>query len=107
MKKIILNILKENILLDNYMHYNECPITKALQRAGHVEAFDMGSINGRINGEEVYISSKNNASYKELLTKLYGMYNSFTSNGGEEYLLSGEIIPEPIEVEDFTAVIEY
>lgn len=106
--KIRLTILKEDILLDNYMDSNHCPITKALIRAGYTELCDKGMIQGTINGKEVNLSGSNNVSYRDLLMKLSGMYNSFTRYGlmhvGEK---PEQDTPEAEEPETFTHVLEF
>ena len=103
MKTITLTILKEDILLDNYMDSGECPITKALRRAGHPNLYDRGYITGQDNNyEEVHIIDNNNESYNDLLKKLYGMYNSL----GNDYKHNYELI-ESIPIETFTHTLIY
>jgi len=77
--KITLNILKEDIVLDNYLNSDNCPITKALHRAGYNNLKDTGSIEGIINEKIIDISEDNNESYKQLLTKLFSMYAWFNT----------------------------
>lgn len=97
-KQITITILAEDILLNNYMNCDECPITKALHRAGYSELKDTGSIEGELDGVYICIASTNNDSYREMLTKLFGMYNS---EFDYEMRVKGVMV-EPIPAEDFT-----
>ncbi len=101
MKQIKLEILAEDILLDNYYDSDHCPITKALHRAGFPDLEDQGCI----YVEGTCINSYNNESYKDLLIKLLGMYNSFSKHGNM-FLPSERGIP-PTTVGSFTHTIEY
>ena len=107
MKTITLTILAEDILLNNYRDYEECPITKALHRAGYLNLQDIGFISGRDNdGNDITIDNNGivyNDTYNNLLVKLFGMYNN-TSNRG--YNIKGYIIPA-ILVETFVHTLIY
>lgn len=96
--KIELKILKKDMLLDNYLDHNSCPITKALHRAGYKYLFDCGDI---IDEKNNTIANNDNKSYKELLIKLFGMYNSFVEN---KMGFPGETIKE-IPVKTFTHIL--
>lgn len=93
-----ITILKKDILLNNYMFWEKCPITKALHRAGRKDLFDTGFIE---NGNGYPFIPSNNDSYINLLTKLYGMYNyQFNQNCG----VSNNICPK-IPVRTFTHIL--
>lgn len=82
--EIELEILKEDILLNNYFSVYECPITRAFHRSGYHTYFDAGiEIRERIGLEHTVIANvRRNQSYVDLLVKLFGMYKSLTK---EEY----------------------
>lgn len=103
MPKLTLIILKEDILLDNYMDYNECPITKAIRRVVK-NGEDIGTELRFGYNNDYVILDDTNTSYVSLIDKLYGMYNSFSKNKEYNYQNEDEeeIIPSPIPVETFT-----
>lgn len=109
-REITITILAEDILLDNYTNSSECPITKALHRAGYTELKDTGNIKGELDGEYISIHHRENESYEALLLKMFGMINSFTSNIHQAVFTSKGndlFIPEAIPVEDFTHTIVF
>lgn len=76
MPSLIISVHKRDILLDNYMDSEKCPITKALHRAGQIGLYDSGTIQGELKNGKFLKLSDGNSSYKSLLIKLFGMYNS-------------------------------
>ena len=70
MKQITLTILKEDILLNNYLHSDECPITKALHKAGQLGLYDSGCISGMDNKNEYIRIHVENESYYEYYTHI-------------------------------------
>ncbi len=102
MKKIILNILAQDILEARYLDSEDCPITRALSRAGFPEYEDAGEI---LDENGVAIATiENNNSYVELVKKLFGMYHT---KDGRPYKLRG-YLSEPTPIEDFehTLILE-
>jgi len=76
MNKLTITILKEDILLDNYLDKHNCPITKALQRVGKTGWVENG---GNIRDENyVIVMDYDNQSFRDLRTKLFDMYGSFS-----------------------------
>jgi hypothetical protein len=105
---ITITILKEDILLNNYHDADECPITKALHRAGYIELHDVGRIHGELNSDYISINHRDNSTYRDLILKLFGMYNSMEVNEDNELktTINNKLItPEPIIIEDFTHTI--
>lgn len=107
MKTITLTILAEDILLDNYKDYKECPITKALHRAGYLNLEDIGFISGKDNdGNNIIIDNHGmlyNDTYNDLIVKLFGMYNSISY---KTFNIEGIVIPS-IPVETFIHTLIY
>lgn len=101
--KIKLTILAEDILLDNYFNCRECPITKALARAGYPELQDIGRIVGAINGISIEITRENNDSYLKLTNRLYSMYKSISS---KYHLIFGQV-SRSSPVKTFTHIINF
>ncbi len=114
MHTLQLTILKEDILENNYKCSDNCPITKALRRAGS-KWTDVGGIADE-NGRRIMSSSCNdnyNESYKELLTKLFSMYNSeefqntLESASDKTYFIQQiEVPPAPV-LESFTHTLTW
>jgi hypothetical protein len=96
MKTIDLTILKEDILLDNYMDSRNCPITKALARVGRPDVYDQGEI--RIDEDVI---DDCNQTYFDLVAKLFGMYNSMKEDDSYKCRVKG-YTPPAIPVETFT-----
>jgi hypothetical protein len=103
MKQITLTILAEDILLDNYMNSKNCPITRALHRAGELKLGDSGYINGWDKEGNWVVINNDNFSYRKLVIKLFSMYLSFNNS----FKTSGDVILTPIPVEDFVHTITY
>ena len=103
MKTITLTILEEDILLDNYLNSDSCPITKALNRADNPNLYDRGYITGTDSyGEKIHIIDNENESYNDLIVKLYGMYNKM----GNDYKHNFELV-KSIPVETFIHTLIY
>lgn len=103
MSQIKLEIKAEDILLDNYFDSENCPITKALHRAGYTDLKHTGIV--IIDKEDIFPST--NSSYESLLEKLYGMYAS-SSKVNRNWVISFKDGPiKPIPVKDFTHILEY
>ena len=107
MKTITLTILAEDILLDNYKDYKDCPITKALHRAGYLNLEDIGFISGTDNdGNKITIDNNGivyNDTYNNLVVKLFGMYNTISYR---HFNIKGVVIPS-IPVETFVHTLIY
>lgn len=110
--EIQLEILEEEILLDNYDISKRCPITKALHRAGYPNYFEVGGYiehKTSDNGRGTLIAKRRgNDSYIDLVVKLFGMYNSFSS---ELHTLTDsygrEIAPKAIPVTSFKHTLTF
>lgn len=94
---IHLEIKAEDI--PKYRVANECPITKALRRAGHnwkdvgvyIEDGDTGKI----------VSGKGNESYSNLVKKVVSMYHTYKISHGETVSARSLELARPIPIEDF------
>jgi len=100
-REITITILKENILQNSYFDSRNCPISRALKRAGYEGLQDCGYIVGTLDGEKVEIDTCNE-DYHALLTKLFSMYNS---KNGHQHGLGG--VAPAIPIEDFTVTINF
>jgi len=78
MNKLTLKIEREDILANSYVDTKNCPITKALQRAGKDKWQDSGIrivVVGIVDDERITILDTDNLSYCELVTKVMEQYS--------------------------------
>src|SRR6476659_7973126 len=94
MATLKLKILAEDIKLDNYTNAEECPITKALARAGRPDLIECVGIyqKGECLLDKHLVKVDD---YLDLRAKLFGMYHFLNPE-----CFFGEVV-EPIPVEDF------
>ena len=76
--RLVLTIFKKDILQDNYMDSDNCPLTKAYRRAGKNWTDEGIDINTRCS--DIVITYKENKSYKKLVDTLIAMYMSFSKD---------------------------
>lgn len=96
--KITLTILKEDIEAGNYMNPEECPITKALARAGYPHLKDRGlSIR---NEAWKKVTTYRNRDYKALSDRVCSMHIRERNRKANQ---SNDVLTVP---ETFTATIE-
>jgi hypothetical protein len=100
MKLITLEIKAADFKPDGYTDSVDCPITKALQRAGLEGYADHGMDISDSSGKIVTNTGKED--YRLLVVKVVGMFSTLD---GESYWVSGEPV-SVIPVEDFTHVLE-
>lgn len=77
MTKLKITILASDILENNYTDAYNCPITKALARAGRPDLYECVGIfkkesEGHSSSDELILDSRE---YRELSDILFGMYN--------------------------------
>jgi hypothetical protein len=71
MKQIKLQILLEDLKTTSYRDSKDCPITRALKRAGYVDWKDVGLGIDDENGDEIV--GIDNLTYERLANKVLGM----------------------------------
>jgi hypothetical protein len=96
--KTKLTILKEDILKDNYLRSSQCPITKALRRAGFPRLKEGGS---EIVVDDQWLNRFVAKTPQELQDKLFAMYIGM---GLERFDEDGRI--SPLEPADFEFEME-
>ena len=94
MAKLKLKILAEDIKMNNYWNANECPITKALHRAGRTDLIECVGVYKK--GEPLFGDPLvTTDGYEDLRAKLFGMLKSINPN------VTYAIDSPPIPIEDF------
>jgi hypothetical protein len=104
-REITITILAEDIHKNSYFYADKCPITRALHRAGYNGLRDSGFIMGKLDDEEVDIDSNNNEDYRDMLQKLFSMYN--TKEGANDHTHGIGEPATPIPIEDFDVTIRF
>ncbi len=97
MTTITLNILAKDILENSYVESDECPITRALERAGYTEYCDAGTCITKKDTLEDLITDENET-YLSLVTKVCQMYNTKNNNNKDWYFDDSTV---KIPIKDF------
>lgn len=100
MPQLKFTILASDFEGTEYTNYDDCPITRALKRAGY-NAYD-GGLDIVISSEDSEREYIETPEYQALVLKVMGMYNSL----GHGLRKGGREIP-PIPIEDFEVVLDY
>lgn len=95
-----LQILAQDILDNNYLSSDTCPITKALHRAGRTDLKDCGSIK-HIPTREYVVIIESNETYSNLVEKVLSMYSTKENTS---YTFNGEDTKQ-IPIEDFEHIL--
>lgn len=98
--KITLIILAKDIKENNYFDTGDCPITKALHRAGYTFLKDTGTMISPIDYEY------NEQDNINLHNKLFGMYNTLNSYIHMTRNHEGQLTSPPSPIEDFSVILD-
>lgn len=94
-----LNILAKDILENDYINANECPITKALARAGRPDLHDIAGLYNKADEKRLFFTDSN-PSYQTLRDNVLGMYaNKDPDHYGSSY--------PSLPIEDFSVTITF
>lgn len=101
--KATLTILAEDIRQGNYMDSSNCPITKALHRAGYPDLRDSG-IEIINNYDDAVCNRRTCPEYQALIDKVIGMTKKVRQDKGDTRF--NDDPREAIEIADFTVELE-